>query len=151
MNVWKLLTILFCGYKFIDRGFEVLCFKTYCLLSKVTNMNTRQAISPFESSHCWIEQWKSLKRQTGECTSWSMLILLGIFWILVNDVVCTEMLLYSYKYQRHNCYVNKFLQSCSYIMNVLELGPCAWIWVLILNCLVFWLAHGWYFHFWVLI
>ena len=103
IKVWKLLTIFFCGYKFIDRGFEVLCFKTYCLLSKVTNMNTRQAISPFESSHCWIEQWKSLKRQNGECTSWSMLILLGIFWILVNDVVHTEMFLYSYKYQRHNC------------------------------------------------
>jgi len=37
MKVWKLLTILICGYKFINRGFEVLYVKTYCLFSKVTN------------------------------------------------------------------------------------------------------------------
>ena len=101
-------------------------FKTYCLFSKVPNMNTRQAVSPFESWHCWIEHWKSLKRQIGECTSWSKLILLEIFWILVNDV-----------------FLDKFLESCSYIVNDLGLGPCAWIWVnLELSCV------WWYFHFW---
>ena len=36
MKVWKLLTVLICGYKFIIRGFEVLCVKTYCLFSKAT-------------------------------------------------------------------------------------------------------------------
>ena len=33
------------------------------------------------------------------------------------------------------------------LVNVLELVPCSWIRVLILNYLMFWFAHGWYFHF----
>ena len=33
------------------------------------------------------------------------------------------------------------------MVNVLESISCAWIWVLISNYLMFWLAHGWYFHF----
>ena len=100
MKVWKLLTVLFCGYKFIDRGFEVLCFKTYCLFTKVTIIITRQAVSPYESWHCWIERWKSLNKNS-ECTSWSVLTSLGLLWIL-NDVIHTEKFLYSYKYQLHN-------------------------------------------------
>ena len=37
MKVRKLLTVFICGCKFINRGFEVLYVKTYCLFSKVTN------------------------------------------------------------------------------------------------------------------
>ena len=43
MKVWKLLTVSICGYKFINRGFEVFYVKTYCLKSQ-----TRQAVSPYE-------------------------------------------------------------------------------------------------------
>ena len=55
MKVWKLLTVLICGYKFINRGFEVVYVKTYWLIS-------RGAVSPCESWHCSIEHWKSLNR-----------------------------------------------------------------------------------------
>ena len=61
-------------YKFTDRGLQVLGFKTYCLFSKVTNINIRQAVSPYESWHCWIERWKSLNSMLYTCCKdkWEM-------------------------------------------------------------------------------
>ena len=35
----------FWGYKSINGGIEVLCCKTYCLFTKVTNINTSQIVS----------------------------------------------------------------------------------------------------------
>ena len=39
----------FWGYKSIDRGIEDLCCETYFLFTKVTNINTSQTVSLYES------------------------------------------------------------------------------------------------------
>ena len=41
----------FWGYKSINGGIEVLCYRTYCLFTKVTNINTSQIVSLYESWH----------------------------------------------------------------------------------------------------
>ena len=90
MKVWKLLTVLICGYKFIIRGFEVFCVKTYCLFSKVTKEKyKRSRIS------LWIMtllDWalKMLKKN-GECTfdpCWPRLGCFGYRWMMLCILKC---------------------------------------------------------------
>ena len=73
-----------------------------------------------------------------------MLTSVGMFWILVNDIVHTEM--FMCRLQVPASWLRKWILRVTLLLSTHSgIGSLCLDWVLILNYPMFWFAHGWYF------